>query len=76
MRKIDIDDDDVWKRKGGKMRKIHIDDDDVYGWWIMGIDMMEQGVSQHLAGIKLMRKAVLLMADKHDKIKGKMTDSE
>ena len=58
------------------MRKIVIAEDDVYGWWLMGRDMMEQGVSQHLSGLKLMRKAVALMADKHDKATAEETDSE
>ena len=58
------------------MRNIEIDEGDMYGFWLMGIDMMEQGVSQNLAGIKLMRKAVKMMADTHDKATGKMTDSE
>ena len=55
------------KGKGGQVRKITIAEDDVYGWWLMGMDMMEQGVSQHLSGLKMMRKAVALMADKEEK---------
>ena len=61
------------KLRGGERREIKIADDDIYGWWLMGIDMIEMGTSQNLAGVRLMKKAVKMMADEHDKGL-KMTD--
>ena len=53
---------------GGCKREIKVEEDDVYGWWLLGLDMIEQGASQELSGIKLTRKAVKIMADKHDEM--------
>ena len=39
----------------------------MYGWWLLGLDMVEQGISQMLGGVKLERKAIALMAQMHDK---------
>ena len=63
------------KCEGGAMRKIEIADDDAYGWWVMGLNMMEQGLSQQLSGIVLIRKAALIMAEKEEK-KKKEEDGE
>ena len=50
---------------GGCKREIKVEEDDVYGWWLLGLDMI---ASQQLSGIKLTRKAVKIMADKHDEM--------
>ena len=39
----------------------------MYGWWILGLDMVEQGLCQVAGGVKLERKAIELMAKMHDK---------
>ena len=48
----------------------------MYGWWVMGLDMVEQGLSQVLAGVKLERKAIELMARLHDKRKAAETETD
>ena len=39
----------------------------MYGWWVLGLNMVEQGISQMLGGVKLERKVIALMAKMHDK---------
>ena len=51
-------------------------EDDVYGWWLLGCNMVEHGLSQVLFGVKLERKAIQLMAQMHDKKKKMETETE
>ena len=48
----------------------------MYGWWLLGLDMVEQGISQILGGVKLERKAIALMAQMHDKKKEGKTETD
>ena len=48
----------------------------MYRWWILGCDMVEQGLSQVLLGVKLEGKAIQLMAQMHDKKKKTETETK
>ena len=48
----------------------------MYGWWLLGLDMVEQGISQILGGVKLDRKAIALMAQMYDKKKEGETETD
>ena len=48
----------------------------MYRWWLLGLDMVEQGIYQILGGVKLERKAIGLMAQMHDKKKEGETETD
>ena len=48
----------------------------MYRWWFLGCNMVEQGLSQVLSGVKLERKAIQLMAQMHDKKKKMETETD
>ena len=49
------------------------DESDAYGWWMLGVDSIENGLSEMVRGMKHQRRAIRILAEK-EKAAGKMDD--
>ena len=58
---------------GGAKRCREPDESDAYGWWMLGLDSMESGMSEMFHGMRHQRRAIRILAEK-EKGAGRLDD--